>query len=227
MAGISNFFRKSNLSTAHLRAASVDLGLKDSIKTSSETRFYTSHIEARAIQGCMPGIRQCIDKKLVKFTSKAVCVHDLCANSFWQHFRPKNSCHMFPTHLNITSSCRTSPHLSRLPLPPHMLFSRSRVNMSPVLTFSMLGFAWHTRLSSSSQPTATFKNTALKWSNSTTYGSNRWCLSHPTIFSCSLTSFIPVSWIFSLIILRLISLRIPSIWRTSTGHARHSRPCTR
>ncbi|KAJ7797755.1 hypothetical protein B0H14DRAFT_2389367, partial [Mycena olivaceomarginata] len=54
-----------SFSTTHLTAARVDLGIKDSIKSSSETRFYTCHIEAKAIKGCMPGIRQCVEQKLI------------------------------------------------------------------------------------------------------------------------------------------------------------------
>lgn len=42
------------------------------MKSSSETRFSTSHIQAKSVHTCMPGIRKCIDTGTVKFSTDVV-----------------------------------------------------------------------------------------------------------------------------------------------------------
>ncbi|KAJ7770189.1 hypothetical protein DFH07DRAFT_735626, partial [Mycena maculata] len=73
VAGVSNYFSKLNYGTSQLDAARKDLKITQGIKTSSETRFSTSHIQSKAIQTCMPAIHKCIEtgttKKLLPFVS--------------------------------------------------------------------------------------------------------------------------------------------------------------
>ncbi|KAG6876045.1 hypothetical protein C0992_001195, partial [Termitomyces sp. T32_za158] len=49
----------------------ANLGISEGIKSSSETRFSTSYLQAKAIQLCMPAIHMCMSKKTLLFDTKA------------------------------------------------------------------------------------------------------------------------------------------------------------
>ncbi|KAJ7204735.1 hypothetical protein GGX14DRAFT_368432 [Mycena pura] len=71
VSGLSNYFGTSNYGTAQLDDARKAMNISTGVKSSSETRFSTCHIQAKSICTCMPAIKHCIETETIKFTSKA------------------------------------------------------------------------------------------------------------------------------------------------------------
>ncbi|KAJ3777253.1 hypothetical protein FB446DRAFT_609789, partial [Lentinula raphanica] len=72
VAGLSAYFGHSNYGTAQLDNARREKKISENIKSASETRFSTAHIQAVGVFECMPAIRLCVERKTIKFTKK-VC----------------------------------------------------------------------------------------------------------------------------------------------------------
>ncbi|KAJ6449305.1 hypothetical protein C8R47DRAFT_999260, partial [Mycena vitilis] len=56
VSGLSNYFGKSNYGTWHLTQERKKMNIGQGMKSSSETRFSTTYIQAFAVQVCMPAI---------------------------------------------------------------------------------------------------------------------------------------------------------------------------
>ncbi|EIW85316.1 hypothetical protein CONPUDRAFT_43330, partial [Coniophora puteana RWD-64-598 SS2] len=60
ISAISNYFGQSNIGTAQLAAERERQGITQGMKSASETRFGTTHQQAKAVMRCMPAIVQCV-----------------------------------------------------------------------------------------------------------------------------------------------------------------------
>ncbi|KAJ7887646.1 hypothetical protein B0H14DRAFT_2337665, partial [Mycena olivaceomarginata] len=58
VSAISNFFGQSNMSTANLAAKREQQSIGKGMKSTSETRFGTTFIQAKAVQRCVPTTKQ-------------------------------------------------------------------------------------------------------------------------------------------------------------------------
>ncbi|KAJ7480524.1 hypothetical protein B0H11DRAFT_1724791, partial [Mycena galericulata] len=71
VSALSNYFGKSNIGTFHLTEERRKMNIKEGMKSSSETRFSTTYIQALAVYTCMPAINSCYRLKLLLFDTKA------------------------------------------------------------------------------------------------------------------------------------------------------------
>ena len=72
VSGIANYFGKSNYGTFHLDAQCKTEGIREGIKSHSETRFSSSYQQIVSVYECMSPIKKCVASKTVKFDTKAV-----------------------------------------------------------------------------------------------------------------------------------------------------------
>jgi hypothetical protein len=75
VAGIANYFGKSNYGTFHLDIQRKTEGVSEGIKSISETRFSSSYLQVVSVHECMSPIKKCVTSKTLKFDTKAVRNH--------------------------------------------------------------------------------------------------------------------------------------------------------
>ena len=75
VAGIANYFGKSNYGTFHLEVQRKSEGIGEGIKSTSETRISSSYLQVVSVHECMSPIKKCVASKTLKFDTKAVRNH--------------------------------------------------------------------------------------------------------------------------------------------------------
>lgn len=75
VSGIANYFGKSNYGTFHLDTQRKTEGIREGIKSNSETRFSSSYQQVVSVYECMSPIKKCVASKTLKFDTKAVSHH--------------------------------------------------------------------------------------------------------------------------------------------------------
>ncbi|KAF8798695.1 hypothetical protein BYT27DRAFT_7034585, partial [Phlegmacium glaucopus] len=71
VSGIANYFGKSNYGTFHLDVQRKTEGVREGIKSNSETRFSSSYQQVVSVHQCMSPIKKCVASKTLKFDTKA------------------------------------------------------------------------------------------------------------------------------------------------------------
>jgi len=72
VAGVANYFGKSNYGTFHLDIQCRVEGVGEGIKSNSETRFSSSYMQVKSVHACMNPIKKCIASRTLKFDMAAV-----------------------------------------------------------------------------------------------------------------------------------------------------------
>ena len=72
VAGIANYFGKSNYGTFHLDIQHKMEGVREGIKSTSETQFSSSYLQVVLVHDCMNPIKKCVASGTLKFDTKAV-----------------------------------------------------------------------------------------------------------------------------------------------------------
>ncbi|TFK59158.1 hypothetical protein BDN72DRAFT_781120 [Pluteus cervinus] len=72
VSGIANYFGKSNYGTFHLDEERKLQGVKEGIKSHSDTRFSSSYYQVVSVHSCMNAIKKCVEAKTLKFDTAAV-----------------------------------------------------------------------------------------------------------------------------------------------------------
>ena len=148
VAGIANYFGKSNYGTFHLDTQRKIEGIGEGIKSISETQFSSSYLQVVSVHECMSPIKKCIASKTLKFDTKAMRNPLLLLFQIWIWLnycrtRPKNYFRIYRMALSITrlwpkwAASFSCYHLGR------MAFSHLKGRTPHVPTFSMSGSASH------------------------------------------------------------------------------------
>ena len=147
VAGIANYFGKSNYGTFHLDVQRKTEGIREGIKSTSETRFSSSYLQVVSVHECMSSIKKCVASKTLKFDTSAVrnlllfFQTWIWLNCCWT--RRKNYFHIYGMGLSIThlwlkwAASFSYYHLG--PMPSLHLKGRT----PHVLMFSTSGSALH------------------------------------------------------------------------------------
>ncbi|KAJ3964021.1 hypothetical protein EV361DRAFT_812744, partial [Lentinula raphanica] len=101
VSGLSAYFGHSNYGTAQLDEARKEKKISANIKSASETRFSTAHIQAVGVFECMPAIRLCVEKKSIKFTKKT--------KKFEAYVSGGNTHYLFMSKLSAFIALTTAP----------------------------------------------------------------------------------------------------------------------
>ena len=75
VSGIVNYFGKSNYGTYHLDVQRKTEGIREGIKSHSDTRFSSSYQQVVSVHECMSAIKKCVASKTLKFDTKSVSLH--------------------------------------------------------------------------------------------------------------------------------------------------------
>jgi len=84
ISGIENYFGKSNYGTFHLYVQRKTEGIREGIKSNSETCFSSSYQQVVTVYECMSPIKKCIASKTLRFDTKAVSQYIL-SHFFSEH----------------------------------------------------------------------------------------------------------------------------------------------
>lgn len=125
VAGIVNYFRKSNYGTFHLNPQHKTEGICEGIKSTLETRFSSSYLQVVSVHECMGPIKKCVASKTLKFDTNAVrnlllLFFYIQLNCDW--IRQKNYFHIHEMGLSITylwpkwAASYSCYHLGPMPL---------------------------------------------------------------------------------------------------------------
>ncbi|KIM40875.1 hypothetical protein M413DRAFT_55098, partial [Hebeloma cylindrosporum] len=71
VSGIANYFGKSNYGTHHLDEQRKKEGVREGVKSCSETRFSSSYMQVLSVQTCMNAIKNCVQAGTLKFDTAA------------------------------------------------------------------------------------------------------------------------------------------------------------
>ena len=82
VAGIANYFGKSNYGTFHLDVERRKEGVVEGIKSNSQTRFSSSYTQVLSVSTCMPPIKKCLKTGTLKFDTAAVSILN-CSKYEW------------------------------------------------------------------------------------------------------------------------------------------------
>jgi hypothetical protein len=72
VASIANYFGKSNYGTSHLTAERKVLNIAEGVKSTSDTRFYSSFTQVVSVKTCLPAMKNLIGRGVLLFNTAAV-----------------------------------------------------------------------------------------------------------------------------------------------------------